>query len=824
MSSGVASKAYNAGFASHMVQVTAPGEPHAPTIDAKDMGKCPGDKRRDGSWFPKAVSASLCDTMQEAERWDRNGANVGLALGRKNNLIAVDNDIDDPVAAGAVNIILQTHFPHWRGVDSPGHVRFLYPVRIKGTCPKGSTLVFKKGDVLIKIDILSDGKQFVSWGVHPRTMKPYVWNTDLFDFMDGVLEFVEIEFEELQEIIQEITQALGALGWERASGAVSANSDTATAGSDTNNSKRVCTEYELGRWLALIPNSDKDTQFEDRNKWVALAHAIRGASEGADWGREAWIVWCDQRPQTPGEPEKVWDTIKGEDRLGLDFIRECARERNAKLAAQLDFELAPRIDDEEINAIAASAAGFLWPHILPRYVWVAGQDSFYDLVNGEKFSRMGLDMKLGHLADTLQNEAFQNVKKKMSFSQMFSEHPDTLKADNFIYWPGQPRIVQDANQRLLVNSWRAADFTYRPNVTKKDIQQWLDHVEIVCGNKADAERLIKYFAFVVKRPGDKANHHPLVSTKPGGGKDNMLKPVIVGVGPRNVREVTADNLSGQWTDFLENKLVFVSETRQHARGNKSSHDVMNDIKPFLVDTPATVGVHRKGRDIYQIPNLSHWVFFSNEAHPLYLAEGDRRIWVINNLAADPPPPAYFEKLVPWLDRNSHLVASFLRDYPLTAKDIAEFKGVAPMNTAKQELIAANRDPLDNAVREIIEDAKQGQVFPMLIVTLEDVRAEVQSREPKLQPTSPMIARHLRKYGARPAYVDSTGTPGPTALPGGGQKRFWILADKDTMGRDYTKLGQKDIAALWTDKKWPQNTPYHTSTGVPLTAVSGVDDI
>ena len=815
MSSGVAVKAYTSGFGPHMVPVTIAGEPHVAIIETKDMGKCPGERNSRGEWFPVAVNAARCTTTEQAEKWDSWGANVGLALGREAGLYAFDSDIDDPQAAQTVRAVLERELPPdtpMRSVSDPTHNRFLFMVRVTGTKPSGSKLVYTKGSDITGIDLLGEGKQFVAWGTHNKTGKPYQWSANLFDYVDGVTEVPSVTFEDLAQIIEEIDKAMLMIGWQRVSGKVSAHTGTGTA------SRRTGTEYELNRWLALVPNTDADHEFDDRSQWIAMCHAIHGASGGTDWGRETWLRWCEQRAQQPGEPERAWDTLPDGGYVDLDFIREKARQKNSTAAAQLDFEMAPQPDENLIEALAKAAkAGALWPAVLERFVFVSTQDKFYDLRSMEAMPRSAIEMVLGRHFEKLKSEdpVLAQMKQLRNVPQLLARHPGVQIADNFTYWPGRSYMVADDAGRTLLNTWRKARYLHKANVSENDIRPWLDHVEYVCGDKATAAYFIKWLAFVVKLPGEKPNHHPLFVTKPGVGKDTMLVPVIYAVGERNAREVSADDLSNQWTDYLEYRLVFVSETRQHSRGNKSSHDVMNDLKTFLADKPAVVGVHRKGKDKYVIPNLTAWVFFSNEQMPVYLAEGDRRIWVIDNSAADKKDPAYYEKLHKWLEANKHLVASYLMDYTLTNADVQRFKGAAPDTTAKQRLIAANRDPVLVEVEQIIEDAKNGVGHPTLVVTLEDVEADLKNRVRRM-PSRSMLGRYMRQAGARPVSEGAHGEAQP--VKGAGMKRLWVLAELDAQGRSYAGLEPREAAELFNLKAPPKGAR-ETSTGTTLRAVN-----
>jgi hypothetical protein len=815
MSTGVALSAYVAGFGAAMIPVTVSGQPHVEAIKPEAMGKSPGKRRRDGIWYPLGVPGwQGCDEglAREIDGW---AGNIGLCCGGEAGLVAIDNDADDPEAARIINDTVRAMLGDvpCRGVDAPGHTRLLFPVRLSDTLPNGTKMTFIKDNKTASIDLLSSGKQFVAWGIHSRTGKPYAWSQDLTSWEDGTFQFPEITFQRLGEIIGAIEHAMAEASWVKSSGAVS----TLTHHAVDPTARRVATESELSRWLALLPNRDEDTQFDDRHVWVGMAHAIYGASDGADWGRELWLRWNAQRTQTPNAAEHVWDTLGGEGRVGLDFVREKARERSPTQAAQLDFELAP-VPDTDALAVSATT-GAIWPAVLLRYVFITAQDRFYDMHTGMTLSHRAFDTVLGAMAGKLRNELTPNDKRHLTPSQLFAMHPQAVKSDNFIYWPGQPRLTKDGDGRMFVNLWRASTFAHKPNVKEVDIQPWLDLVEFVCGSKAIADKFIKWLAFTVKMPGDKANWHPLFLTKPGIGKDTMLLPVIRGVGRSNAREVTADDLSNQWTDFLEARLVFVSETRQHSRGSKSSHDVMNDLKAFLADKPEMVGVHRKGRDKYNIPNLTQWVFFSNETQPVYLAEGDRRIWVIENFKAVRQPPAYYEAFYHWYDRHPDLVANYLMDFPLTAQDVKELKSVAPDTEAKKNMISSSRRPVAAALEELIEDAVNGQTFPTLVVTLKDVMAELKQVTTDI-PSAMVLATHLKQLGARPVVVNSRGSAGPVRLPGTKDdfRRLWLLAERDAKGRDYSGLDPKDYATLYVDHRFPATGTRTTSTGETLTTV------
>jgi len=812
--STLAQSAYDAGFGPVMVPVTRAGEPYTAPLDSKDMGKAPGVKPN-GHWRAIPTTTATCGTRQSAGVWDGWHANIGIACGRDAHLMAIDSDCDDRDLADLIRGIVTAYVPNSpsRYVDCGFHHRFLIPVRIAGdVMPKGASLRFGKGPLAFGIDFLGEGKQFVAFGSHAGTGYPYAWTQDILSQIDGPWLFPEITAETLTNIMIALEAALAQRGWKLVSGHIPSQSYAQPV------DIAPVTEPELRPWLALIPNTDKDTRFDSYQDFVTMAHAIWGASSGLSCGRDVWTEWCNQRLQgTDGIADRIWDSIK-DTRVGLDWIRSRAAEVNPNGAAQLAFEDCP-INEDEAGAAEQAVGGIpLWPMLRDQYIWIEAQGAFFNMVSGNILTRGVLDLHLADIAARLQRELTPGVRGRQTASQLISAQPDLIKVDNLTYWPGEQRFMTSPEGRPLLNMWRPAPLTRR-TVSAQAAQLWHDHVEYVTGSKADADLLVKWLAFVVKLPREKPNWHPLIMTMPGIGKDSLLAPVIPAVGAKNCTSVNATDMSRNWTAYLESRLIYVSEARQQGGSEKSPHAVMNEIKQYLTMPPSMVGVERKGRDKYQVANLSAWVFFSNERAPLFLDDSDRRLWVIENFTAQPQSPAYYIAFHEWLKDNPDTVANYLLDYHLTAQDIDTIKGVAPATSAKQSIIQVNRDPIKVAVEEMIEEARHGAHFPVLIVAMEDMIGVVGAKLPKGKaPTSTALAFRLKEAGALPVAVGPNGEARVVRVSSTKFKRLWVLAPTDENGRVYSGLTGAQAAKLYNDAKWP-SAPRQTSTGVPIDVVA-----
>jgi hypothetical protein len=116
----------------------------------------------------------------------------------------------------------------------------------------------------------------------------------------------------------------------------------------------------LGREIIQrLPNRDKDKHFEDRTSWIGIAHALRSAVGEAE-GRDLWLEWNGMRRQTPGEPERVWDTLPADSANDLNTLRWWLKEihdETSKIFTDIVHKIADEqapltaLDDTEVDAI-----------------------------------------------------------------------------------------------------------------------------------------------------------------------------------------------------------------------------------------------------------------------------------------------------------------------------------------------------------------------------------------------------------------------------------------------------------------------------------------
>jgi RecA-family ATPase len=165
---------------------------------------CEGKRPPMREWEQK-----LGATEAEIELWTKSwhlADNTGVLCRR---VPTIDIDILNPDAADAVEALAREHF------EERGNILVRYGKAPKRAIPLRTDEPFKKIAVSLlapngeteKIEILSDGQQFIAFGIHPETRKSYDW----FGGSPGSVARAELPYvreDDLQRFVEEATALL----------------------------------------------------------------------------------------------------------------------------------------------------------------------------------------------------------------------------------------------------------------------------------------------------------------------------------------------------------------------------------------------------------------------------------------------------------------------------------------------------------------------------------------------------------------------------------------------------------------------------------------
>jgi hypothetical protein len=249
-----------------------------------------------------------------------------------------------------------------------------------------------------KIELLADGQQFVAFGVHPDTGGPYIWRGG---------EPGEVKPEDLPELDEAEAEALVEAaanllitqhGYARPDDArVSGTGLKGNAEERLLNVDPAIRGDLVERLVWAIPND-----IEDRNDWIGVAHAIKGAT-GTDWGEDLWLEFCARWTKGDDDPDedlRVWDSIYLKDgKAGINTLLrlawragtpeaiaavEAVRHAQARAAFDDEFDNPPDDppDDDPDPLLRIVSPTIFKGRIPPSRRWIVPEWIPYEVVTG----------------------------------------------------------------------------------------------------------------------------------------------------------------------------------------------------------------------------------------------------------------------------------------------------------------------------------------------------------------------------------------------------------------------------------------------------------
>lgn len=265
-------------------------------------GKTPGVQGRDGKWSSFNWGEHEADEADLA-RWEQMGAGVGIKTGQ---VIAIDADTLDIGHARNIQGVVEKRFgllPARIGRNP----KCLYVLRAEGTVPY---MRVEFGDE--RVELLTEGKQFVAEGIHPTTGKPYTWPRELVPFDDlPIATEAELRafFDELRAILPESSKVI-----------------TEGAGKEVSQAALTGPVEAVRAAVSATPNSSN--MFPSRESYRDFGYAIKAAlPDNEAEALEIFEDWCARWDGGENDPDVVradWARMKPPFRRGASWLYELA--------------------------------------------------------------------------------------------------------------------------------------------------------------------------------------------------------------------------------------------------------------------------------------------------------------------------------------------------------------------------------------------------------------------------------------------------------------------------------------------------------------------
>lgn len=266
------------------------------------------------------------------------------------------------------------------------------------------------------------------------------------------------------------------------------------------------------------------------------------------------------------------------------------------------------------------------------------------------------------------------------------EWPYRRSYTRMVYEPGHPTDMDDGS----LNNWKG----WGAESIEGDVSRWNQLMTHVFSSDPSSRKWFEqWVAYPIQNPGVKLYQAAVITGPQGAGKS--LTGVGIGrIYGENWCEVKPEMLHGSHNIWALNKQFILAD-------EVSSSDRRTDAD-FLKNliTNKTTEINKKHVSQFTIRDCSQYMFTSNHADALFLADDDRRYFVHHiPTVLDPAEAA---KIGAWLHTPEGAAALH---YYFDHIDLEGFcpTGPAPSTAAKLEMIDAGRSDLDRWAFDVIED-------------------------------------------------------------------------------------------------------------------------
>lgn len=320
--------------------------------------------------------------------------------------------------------------------------------------------------------------------------------------------------------------------------------------------------------------------------------------------------------------------------------------------------------------------------------------------------------------------------------------------------PNEPALIKDRVMQVsgyarhegaaVFNLYRAPEFG-TGDASKAG--PWREHLR--CVYPEDAAHIEKYLAFKLQYPGVKINHALVLGGAMGIGKDTLLEPIKVGVGPWNWNEVSPAQMLGRFNGWAKAVILRINEGRD--LGDVNRFAFYDHSKTYLAAPPDVVRVDEKNLREHYVVNVCGVLITTNhKTDGIYVPADDRRHYIAwSDATKEEFAAQYWNKLYQWYAAGGtgHVIAH------LMALNLDGFdpKAPPPKTPAFWAVVQASEAPESGELRDIIDHLKSpaALTLEMLIKAAEtlemwDLRNELNDRK-----TRRAIPHKLDRVGYAP---------------------------------------------------------------------------
>ncbi len=261
-----------------------------------------------------------------------------------------------------------------------------------------------------------------------------------------------------------------------------------------------------------------------------------------------------------------------------------------------------------------------------NWFYIESRNAFYNSETSAMLSPAAFDAKFGRmlLTDDMRSKGESFAGKASNTALNVHCIPTVYDS---IYMPGEETII-NVNGMDHVNTYNhlRTPLEREPKAAdeKAAIKMAERHFELLFPDEFERNTFLDYLAYTVQYPKEKITWGVLIQGVDGAGKTWFTTMMASVLGGQNVRGVNADALTEKYTKWAEgHRMVFFEEIRLQGHNR---FEILDKLRPFVSNE--TVNVRRMQTDLYEIPNVTNYVMFTNYLDALPINENDRRYFIL----------------------------------------------------------------------------------------------------------------------------------------------------------------------------------------------------
>lgn len=588
---------------------------------------------------------------------------------------------------------------------------------------------------LHQVEVLGDGQQFVSYGIHPDTEKPYVWSKTIPFKKDLPV----LTREHVSLIIKEFERLAEGEGWEifkRENN--QPDNDMNLVGDDAEALLSIKDRADL---------SDEDIEdcisridgAEDHDRWVKVGMALHHQYEGDEKGLDIWNDWAIQSDKFNLDDSKSrWSSFGDFNKVNpttFGSIRHWAKESDLVATDDKVKKLIRRVEDSDdwvdvelnilkdlrspsfsvpdrerlVGAIQArfkSLHGVTLPKpearklISPKvevfdrpgwlngWVWLDLHECFFLSETGKVLSTKSFNANYNR---NLKDTDFEGMPASEVALTTFEL--DTV--ENMLYRPMCDLFFEENGIRYI-NRYTPHPLPIPKTLSDDQLKTqkiFLNHVHNLIPDKRDAHLFIDFLAYCVQNPGDKIKYSVLLQGVDGDGKSYFAEAMGLILGADNINIINCEEIEERYTGWAANaSMGFVEEVRIQGHNR---FEILNKLKDKHTNDIVKI------REIYGKPyktvNTLNYVMLTNFKDAIPINDNDRRYFILFSRFQSKQDikqftdkhPDYFDDLYDYTRAHPEALKKLLMGWDFSEEFNA--KKIAPLTQDREIVINESKD-------------------------------------------------------------------------------------------------------------------------------------